>query len=223
MFDSIGLSKFVKAVLYLNAALAVALATDFFGLFPGVPYVSAVSISVIAVSALLFVIGQTSLFPMLCRLPGMWRLFPNIDGAYEVEISSNWSIIKARNEGRKHKVSSDGDVEFFNKVGKATITARLARIDINLTMDDRYLTSETVTCSLRRDKGERRPVLFYIYESHVSAPKQGDSARHLGAGWVTVPLESCPEVLEGNYWTDRNWHQALNTAGCIRLRRVNSK
>lgn len=220
MFDSIGLSKFVKAVLYLNAALAVALATEFFGLFPDVPYVSAVSISVITVSALLFVIGQTSLFPMLCRLPGMWRLFPNIDGAYEVEISSNWSIIKARNEGREPEVSSDGDFELFNKVGKAMITARLARIDMNLIMDDGYLTSETVTCSLRRASGERRPVLFYIYDSRVLAPKNTDSDRHLGAAWVAVPLESRPVVLEGNYWTDRNWHLGLNTAGRIRLRRV---
>tara|TARA_R110000787_G_scaffold42334_3_gene104116 strand:- start:580 stop:1242 length:663 start_codon:yes stop_codon:yes gene_type:complete len=220
MFDSIGLAKFLKAVLYLNAALAIALATDFFGLLPDVPYVSAASISVITVSALVFVIGQTALFPKLCRLPGMWRLFPNIDGEYEVEISSNWSVIKARNEGREPEVSSDGDVALFNRVGKATIMARLTRIDMSLTMDDGYLTSETVTCSLRRDRGERRPVLFYIYESHVSAPKNTDSDRHLGAARVTIPLERRPKVLEGNYWTDRNWHLGLNTAGRIRLRRV---
>ena len=98
--------------------------------------------------------------------------------------------------------------------------ARLTRIDMSLTMDDGYLTSETVTCSLRRDRGERRPVLFYIYESHVSAPKNTDSDRHLGAARVTIPLERRPKVLEGNYWTDRNWHLGLNTAGRIRLRRV---
>lgn len=62
---------------------------------------------------------------MLCRLPGMWRLLPNIDGAYEVEISSNWSVIRARNEGLEPEVSSDGDVALFNRVGRATITARL--------------------------------------------------------------------------------------------------
>lgn len=220
MFDSIGLARFLKSVLYLNAALAITLATDFFGLLPDVPYVSAASISVITVSALVFVIGQTALFPMLCRLPGMWRLFPNIDGEYEVETSSNWSVIKARNEGREPVVSSDGDVALFNRVGKATITARLTRIDMSLTMDDGYLTSETVTCSLRRNIGERCPVLFYIYDSHVSAPKNTDNDRHLGAARVTIPLECYPTVLEGNYWTDRNWHLGLNTAGRIRLRRV---
>ena len=220
MFDSIGFSKFLKAVLYLNAALAIALATDFFGLLPDVPHVSAASISVIAVSSLLFVIGQTSLFPMLCRLPGVSRLFPNIDGVYDVEISSNWSVIKARNEGRQPEKASDGDVVLFKKVGKATITARLARIDVSLNMDDGYLTSETITCALRRDRGERRPVLFYTYESHVSVPKESDSDGHLGAARVTIPLEKRPLVLEGNYWTNRNWHLGLNTAGQIRFSRV---
>lgn len=220
MFDSIGLAKFLKAVLYLNAALAIALTTDFLGLLPDLPYVSVASISVITISALLFVIGQTSLFPVLCRLPGMWRLFPNIDGSYEVEISSNWSVIKARNEGREPDVSPEGDVALFNRVGRATITARLTRVDMSLTMDDGYLTSETVACSVRRYKGERRPVLFYIYDSHVSAPKKTDSDRHLGAACITVPLERRPKVLEGNYWTDRNWHLGLNTAGRIRLRRA---
>ncbi|NMM46514.1 hypothetical protein HH303_18630 [Rhodospirillaceae bacterium KN72] len=220
MFDSIGLAKFLKAMLYINAALAIALATDFFGLLPGMPYVSAASISVIAVSALVFVIGQTGLFTKLCRLPGMWRLFPNIDGEYEIEISSNWSVVKARNEGREPEASSDGDVALFNRVGRATITARLTRIDMSLTMGDGYLTSETVACSLRRNTGERRPVLFYIYESQVPAPKNTDSNRHLGAARVIVPLERRPTVLEGNYWTDRNWHLGLNTAGRIRLCRV---
>ncbi len=74
--------------------------------------------------------------------------------------------------------------------------------------------------ALRRDMGERRLVVFYIYESHVSAPKNTDSDRHLGAARVTVPLEGRPVVLEGNYWTDRNWNLGLNTAGRIRLRRV---
>jgi hypothetical protein len=150
----------------------------------------------------------------------MWRLFPDIDGTYEVEISSNWSIIEARKEGREPVTATDGNVPLFKKVGKATITARLLRIDMRLTMDDDYLTSETVVCTLRRHEGDRRPELFYIYESYVSVPKPTDSARHSGAARVTVPLESYPKVLEGNYWTDRKWHLALNTAGCIRLRRI---
>ena len=219
MFEAIGLSKFLRAMLYVNAGLAIALATSLSGLLSHPPYVSAASISVVSVSALLFLVGQTPLFPKLCGLPGVWRLFPNIDGNYAVEISSNWSVIKARNEGREPEVSAEGDVKLFNRVGTATITARLTRISMELRMDDGYLISETVACSLQRERRARRPALFYVYESHVSAPKNTDSSSHLGSAWVTVPLDRRPTLLEGNYWTDRNWHLGLNTAGRIRLRR----
>ena len=220
MFDSIGLAAFLKVVLYVNAALAVALASDFFGLVPPMPFLSQVSVTVLAVSALVFFFGQTFVFPWLCRLPGVWRVFPNIDAEYTVDISSNWSIIEARTAGRQPDTSPDGAPVLFNRVGKAKISARLARIDMTLDMDDRYLSSETLTCSLQRHRGERKPVLFYVYDSHVSAPKSTDSQRHLGAARLSIPLERCPKVLEGNYWTDRNWHQGLNTAGHIRLTRI---
>ena len=220
MFDSMGLATFLKVVLYANAVFAVALASDFFGLLPPMPYLSQVSISVIAVSALSFVAGQTPVFPWLCRRPGVWRVFPNIDAEYTVDISSNWSIIEARSAGRQPDMSPEGAPVLFNRVGKAKISARLARIDMTLAMDDGYLSSETLTCSLQRHRGERKPVLFYVYDSHVSAPKSTDSQRHLGAARLSIPLERCPKVLEGNYWTDRNWHQGLNTAGQIRLTRI---
>ena len=220
MFDSIGLAAFLKVVLCINAALAIALASNFFGMLPPMPYFSQVSASVIAVSALLFLVGQTPVFPWLCGLPGVWRLFPNIDAEYTIEISSNWSIIEARNEGREPDVSSEGKPALFNRVGKAKISTRLTRIDMTLTMDDEYLSSETVTCSVQRQRGERKPVLFYIYDSNVPTPKNTDSQRHLGAARLSIPLEGCPKVLTGNYWTDRNWHKALNTAGYIRLTRI---
>lgn len=220
MFDSMGLAAFLKVMLYINAAFAVVLASNLFGLLPPMPYVSKVSASVIAVSTLTFVLGQTPVFPRLCRLPGVWRLFPNIDGEYAVEISSNWSIIQARSAGSEPDVSPEGEPVLFNRVGKATISARLIRIDMTLDMDDQYLSSETVTCSVQRHRGERKPVLFYIYDSHVSKPKSTDSQRHLGAACVSIPLEPRPKVLEGNYWTDRNWHLGLNTAGHIRLTRL---
>ena len=220
MFGSIGLAALLKVVLYVNAALAVAVASEFFELVPAMPFLSRVSVSVIAVSALVFFVGQTFVFPWLCGLPSVWRVFPNIDAEYTVDISSNWSIIEARNAGRQPDTSSDGVSVLFNRVGKAKISARLTRIDITLDMDDRYLSSETLTCSLQRHRGEHKPVLFYVYDSHVSAPRSTDSQRHLGAARLSIPLERCPKLLEGNYWTDRNWHQGLNTAGHIRLTRI---
>ena len=220
MFDSMGLAAFLRVILYVNATLAVVLASNFFGLPSPMPFFTQVSASVFGISALLFVVGQTSIFPRLCTLPGVWRLFPNIDAEYAVEISSNWSIIEAYNAGREPDVSPEGAQVLLNRVGKAKISARLTRVSMTLTMDDRYLFSETVICSVQRHRVERKPVLFYVYDSNVSVPKNMDSQRHMGAARLSIPLERCPKVLDGNYWTDRSWHLGLNTAGHIRLTRI---
>lgn len=220
MFDSAGLQRFLSVVLYVNAAFAVVLATEFFGFLPDFPLLSAASISVLAVSALVFLLGQTPLFPWLCGLPIIWRLFPNIDGEYEFEISSNWSIINARLEGRNLEDSTDGEAVLFKRIGKARITTRLMQINVSLIMDDNYLKSETFSCSFIRYRDGRQPVLFYIYDSHVTVPKNTDSQRHLGAARVAVPMQRRPKVLEGTYWTDRNWHLGLNTAGRVLMRRL---
>ena len=207
-------------MLFLNAGFAVVLATDSIGFLKDIPQISVVSISVMTVSALLFFIGESPLFPWLCSKPVIWRLFPNIDGNYDVEISSNWSVINSRNECSKANNSANNDVKLFKKTGKAKITSRLTRITMRLDMDDKYLTSETVVCSLQRKQGENFPTLYYVYESHVTTPKSTDSQRHLGTGRISIPLEPRPVLLEGNYWTDRNWHLGLNTAGRIKLRRI---
>ena len=220
MFESIGLSNFLRIVLFLNAGFAVVLATDSIGFLKDIPQFSVVSISVMTVSALLFFIGESPLFPWLCSKPVIWRLFPNIDGNYDVEISSNWSVINSRNECSKANNSANNDVKLFKKTGKAKITSRLTRITMRLDMDDKYLTSETVVCSLQRKQGENFPTLYYVYESHVTTPKSTDSQHHLGTGRISIPLEPRPVLMEGNYWTDRNWHLGLNTAGRIKLRRI---
>ena len=219
MFDSIGLAIIMKVALYVNAALAILIASDTFELL-SMPFASQVAISVTAVSGLIFLLGQTAIFSWLCRLPGVWRLFPNISAEYEVEVSSNWSIIEARNAGLRPELSDGDDPVLFRRVGKATIFIRLCQIDMKLNMDDEYLTSETLTFFVQRHRGERNPVLYYVYESHVSKPKSTDSQRHLGAARISVPSERFPKVLTGNYWTDRDWHRGLNTAGQIRLIRI---
>ncbi len=180
MFESIGLSNFLRIVLFFNAGFAVVLATDSMGFLKDIPQISVVSISVMTVSALLFFIGESPLFPWLCSKPVIWRLFPNIDGNYDVEISSNWSVINSRNECSKANNSANNDMKLFKKTGKVKITSRLTRIIMRLDMDDNYLTSETVVCSLQRKQGGNFPTLYYVYESHVTTPKSTDSQRHLG-------------------------------------------
>jgi hypothetical protein len=159
---------------------------------------------------------------LICRLPFLWQIFPNIDGEYEIEVSSNWSLINSGTGDAQEQVLSQGDVDLFGKIGRAKIIVRLNRIDMNVVMNDEYLSSETVSCSLHRELGERAPSLFYVYEAFIAKPKPSDSDHHLGAGRIKIPLERFPRVLQGVYWTNRNWHRGLNTAGQVRLTRTSA-
>jgi hypothetical protein len=203
----------------LNGFCAVILATDVSGLIPSLSPFRVPSLLVLVMMAIVSLLGQTSLFPLLCRLPFVWRVFPNIDGTYAVEILSNWSLIKARENGETLP-QGEIDTSLFKRNGLLTIRARLFTIDIHLKMDDDYSTSDTVVCSVKKETGEARPQLSYIYHAKVLKPQGTDSGQHFGAARIDIPNQRRIDSLQGTYWTDRNWHQARNTAGYIRLKRT---
>jgi hypothetical protein len=207
----------LRSILYLNAVLAIALLVQSWSLLPEQSIWWVLSMLVLSACALFFLAGQTAVFPLLCRLPWLWRLFPNIDGDYRVEVCSNWSAIKT---GLAHPATDDhqGGIAVFNKMGVARIRVRLASVDMRLVRDG-CPCSETVMCSPRKDRKTRSTVLFYIFDSVPPDAKTLDQ-RHLGAAQLRIPPERFPKILEGVYWTDRNWHKGLNTAGNIRLRRM---
>lgn len=152
MYRSYGLTGFLKPFLIFNSLLAALLANDHFRWFADLPAMSKITLPVLVVSAIAYLVCETSLFPKLTKLPLVWRMFPNIDGEYEVEISSNWSIIQAMMEGEKPDITPEGNVTHLKRTGKAKITTRLTRIDMSLIMDDGYLSSEVITCTLRSGK-----------------------------------------------------------------------
>lgn len=161
------------------------------------------------------VIGQTRIFVWLCRQPFIRDYFPSIDGRYSVEISSNWNLVSQRLQRYGSPVPDAGTLV---RRGCATIKARLLSVHITLDMDDGYLRSETLTCDIGRtaDGGAQ---LMYIYKSNVDKPHLTDSSYHHGAALVRIQAGHPIKELRGTYWTDRNWHKALNTAGSIRLAR----
>lgn len=142
---------------------------------------------------------------------------PNIEGVYEVEISSNWPLIEARLNGRPAPL---GEAERrLKRMGTAKITSRMSRLDIDLEMDDKYLRSEIVSAALIRKPGTRMHEIAYVYECTVTEPVEGDTGHFRGTGVISVPKERCPDTFSGNYWTDRLWHEGKNTAGEVVFRR----
>jgi len=219
MYEAIGLEKFLRKVLYVNSLLVLVLVTSLLEWLPNTSLFRVVPVSVLLMTATVSFLGQTALFPKACRLPLIWKIFPDIDGSYDVEIASNWSLIQAREEGRSLQTERDVGNQLFKKNGTLTVTARLFSINIRLEMDDRYSTSDTVVCCLKKDGGGPRPVMSYIYKARVLQPQTSDGGHHFGAARIEIPNQRRIDMLEGIYWTDRNWHLARNTAGRIVLRR----
>lgn len=217
MLTADGLLKKLKWILWINGFLTLVLTEDLFGVGSELPKLTALSIGVTAISILVYILGQTFVFPLFCKLPLVWRIFPNVDGKYEVEVSSNWSLVEAHYEGRQ---PGELGQELFTKIGSARIVARLTQLDFHVSMKDGYSKSETIMCSLHRGKGSNQHKLLYIFDATIRVPKLTDAGKHLGAGELDIPQERRPRILEGQYWTNRNWRKGLNTAGSIRLRRL---
>lgn len=160
------------------------------------------------------VIGQTPLFPLLCRLPVVRSWFPPIDGQWKASLQSNWPAIQQRS------LSGSAPVALAPVPATVTIIARLFFIRMNLASDNRYSTSKTVFVRASRDPEDGSVTLHYLYRNTTKVPETTDSDSHDGAANLCVEGRGADIWLEGVYWTNRNWHIGLNTAGKITLRRA---
>lgn len=158
------------------------------------------------------IVGESFIFPWICKLPLVRTFFPPIDGIWRVNLLSNWGAIERMrgNLDVEDKVSKQGTVRIFS---------RFFRVRMKFEVDDRYSKSSTVCVSVKRDAQHGTIELNYIYENLTSNPKSSDCSRHNGAARVEVRDEEGIVSMEGVYFTDRNWNQGLNTAGYISFER----
>lgn len=169
----------------------------------------------VSTSALIVLgVGQTALFPYLCRLQFVRGWFPPLDGKWDAELRSNWAAIQQRSEPGSTPIKTS-DVQ-----ASVTIIARLFHVRINLTSADRYSASKTIAVKVARDQEDGSVSLYYVYQNTTNTPLPTDSASHYGAASLKVEQSGGDIWLDGVYWTNRNWHTAQNTAGAIELRRA---
>lgn len=161
-----------------------------------------------------FILGETPLFPWLCRIPGVNKIFPVLEGTWIATLYSNWPEIAKRLDP---PVTSN----VTPKVGKIKIEQRLFTMKMILDMDDNYTKSHTIFVRPRRCSASGRLQLHYIYEAQTIVPVETDSASHFGAASLDIKRENEEISIEGVYWTNRNWAKGLNTAGRITLKRPN--
>ncbi|WP_133121909.1 hypothetical protein [Pleomorphomonas carboxyditropha] len=170
--------------------------------------------AVFACGTAVTLVGQSPFFALLCRLPLVRNWFPPIDGEWKAILESNWPAIQQR------ACPGAASVPLVAVPATVTIIARLFYIRMNLISDSRYSTSKTIFVRATRDPEDGSVTLHCHYENTTKVPETTDSSSHYGAANLCVERQGDNIWLEGVYWTNRNWHLGLNTAGKMTLRRA---
>lgn len=213
MYQSVGIMGVLRCFGALVAAIFIVLVSIDSGLSAG-EMIRKISSSVTIAAFIFLVIGQSPLFPNICKLPIIRGYFPPIDGEWEVTLESNWDKIK------EMKGIVDGKVTLPIE-GKVKIKSRLLFVHISFYSNSRYSGSKTVCVSISRDPYDSTIKLNYIYENHTPTPEATDSPIHNGAARVTISEDEVNGLaMTGTYWTDRKWTEGMNTAGRVAYRRV---
>ena len=92
------------------------------------------------------------------------------------------------------------------------------QLEITFTSDSRRTDARTIAVWPERDAATRRQRLWYVYETRTPGPAAGDPPLYQGAGFVDVRKLHGRPLLEGLFWTNRNWQRNAHAAGAIKLR-----
>lgn len=171
-----------------------------------------ISTAALCMVIILLIIGQTFVFDLLVFVFGKLLKIPNITGEWSGHVSSNWPLVGNALEEKNHEVNG---ISLLKKPCSVKIKSRLFTIEVTYGSDDKYTDSTTITAKpVRQAAGCVR--LFFVYEGSTPVPKSTDSSKHYGGAYLDIERNT-KKTLEGRYWTDRNWHNGLNTAGIMEL------
>jgi hypothetical protein len=187
-----------------------------------------VALAATATAVVIGLLGNRWVFCPLWRLqPLQTFLFPYVAGEWTGTISSNWpvskALMKAFTEGCSARPADELDVAILGteeKPIKVTIEADLFRVSMKLETTDKYSSSHTVVVKPQLHGPGGVPRLLYLYQNDTPVPLSTDSSSHLGAAYLDIKGQGDDMVMEGTYWTARNWTKGLNTAGRISLKRT---
>lgn len=211
MYQVLGIQKCLSYFFFLCLFVFVALSL-FYQPSELKDYWSLIKFTVTITTVILLGVGQTSLFPLICRLPSLRNFFPPIDGEWQVVIRSNWNVL------RQLVGQAPGDA-LYSKEGRVIITSRLFSVRMKFQSKDEYSQSTTTIVGVRRDPEHGTIELHYCYHNITLNPEMTDSGSHYGAARLAVNEKNGVIALAGEYWTNRNWNKGLNTAGLIKFER----
>ena len=187
-----------------------------------------IGLSTTIVILIVLALGNGPVFRFFWRFGWVQDIFfPYIHGDWRGTIASNWAIIEQLREYAQNPKKGANLSHFTLDHTPATqkdvvvkIDASFFKLEAQMSSKDDYMESVTIIIKPQRRREGEKAKLYYFFDARVPMPKATDSAHHFGAAALNVTLLKEGKVLmEGHYWTDRDWHKGINTAGRIRLER----
>lgn len=166
-----------------------------------------------------------ALFPILNR-----RIYPDLNGLWDVEMLSNWprqeQTLKAAagstppvNMLVTDQLSDLGSIKL-----KALVKQTFWRFDMTVwseTKNTPIKRSRVISVDPFRAIDQNPAGMFYVYEQENDTDAPWDDPIFHGAARIEYDGET--GVLTGEFWTQRAWRRAINTAGQIKFQRSISK
>lgn len=172
---------------------------------------------------ILTVLDLTNAWRVLWRPNGVLDLngvvFPDLNGRWEGLLLSNGPLQDAPSNPQqmpKPDCSAFGEpgVERFG-CDHVTVNISMGLFATDVQLNLGKSVSHSKGLSLKRRHQQRNAQLMYFFEAVAL-----DGLHFNGAAVLDAEVKN-EVVLQGGYWTDRNWRAGKNTAGLVRLTRVN--
>jgi hypothetical protein len=156
-------------------------------------------------------------------------IYPDLNGMWDVEMRSNWSIQLQLAEGAAGRGNPidvqqcpECDLADLMLIGlKAEIKQTWFKIEIKIwnPMDDTPIKrSDVISADPFGADGLKSSGLFYFFKQQNQTANLADDTEFYGAARVEFDREE--DSLQGLFWTARMWDRGLNTAGQITYRRA---
>lgn len=165
-------------------------------------------------------------------IDGLWRavpilnlIAPNLNGRFQLKNSSNWPLKNWMFDSTQGKAGPRPKNATLDVVGELRVKMGLFRLQMEYIPSERIASrsnSVVLSASFHRPVKPGSFELSYMYLATAIAPNPDtDEQHHYGCAHLSVPI-TCqrPDLLTGNYWTNRMWIKGLNTAGQVEALRL---
>jgi SMODS-associating 2TM, beta-strand rich effector domain len=157
------------------------------------------------------------------------RIFPDLNGHWDVEMQSNWPTLDSAHEASSGKSLPRFDADKLVAPALLQVEGLVAHIDqswLGLQMKmksenplSKIESSTTIAFDFIRRTRDEPHKLAYVYDQDTKPENRaaGDEDGFLGAAMLSVSDDA--NTLTGLYFSNRNWLRGKNTAGKLTLKR----